>query len=882
MSLVEYRRKRHFDKTPEPGAGRAKRTPSQRLKYVIQKHAARRLHYDLRLELEGVHKSWAVPKGPSLDPGEKRLAVQVEDHPLDYGKFEGRIPEGEYGAGEVIIWDRGTWKPVGDPMQGFREGKLEFELNGEKLNGGWLLLRMRGGSRRSDKPQWLLIKKRDAAARPLREGDILEEQPQSVKSGRRLGDPPGKPAATSKPRVRRAKASPASSQTVPSVKRELRCGTRPSAPRSINPAALTGARRAPLRGWIEPQLATLVPTPPSGDQWLHEIKFDGYRLLAVVNRGRVQLWTRGQQDWTDRYPVFATSLAALPAKNAMLDGEVVALLPSGVSSFQALQNAMRDSRASQLWFYVFDLLYLDGYDLRDAPLEDRKSLLERTLSAASLPQVRLSEHFAADGPKLLAESCRLGLEGIVSKRADRPYVSGRSSDWLKSKCISREELIIGGYTISEKIPRGIGALLVGYFDKGKLVYAGRVGTGFTSRTHAELRQRLEMMRQKENPFVSVPAKERVPQVRWVRPQLVAQVAFTGWTEANVLRHPSFEGLREDKPAASVSRPPTLKNTPAVGDSRQAKGASMTKAATARKSKSKGRRAQVAASSSVKLTNPDRVLYPDIGLTKQGLADYYLQVAPWMLPHVVDRPLSLVRCPEGKSGKCFFQKHSAAGTPEELGRIDIREKDETEEYLYIHNVDGLVALAQMSVLEIHVWGSRRDQIECPDRLVMDLDPHEALPWQTVVDAAHEMRELLDKLKLKCFPRLTGGKGIHVVVPIAPRRHDWPAVKAFAKSLADDLAARFPDRYVANMSKAARKGKIFVDYLRNDRGATAIASYSTRAKAGAPVATPVSWDELTPELAPDQFHVGNLMGRLASLARDPWHGIDRIKQMLPEID
>jgi bifunctional non-homologous end joining protein LigD len=861
MSLVEYRRKRRCAKTPEPGGQRVRRAARRRPKFVIQKHAARRLHYDFRLEMEGVLKSWAVPKGPSLDPGEKRLAVQVEDHPLEYGKFEGRIPEGEYGAGEVILWDRGTWNPVGDPVQGLSEGKLEFELDGEKLKGGWLLVRMGGRSRQSDKPQWLLLKKRDAAARPLREGDILEEQPQSVKSGRQLGDPPAAKTRIWKPAARRGS------------------GRRATKSKNFQPSSLPAAKRAPLPEWIEPQLATLVATPPSGSQWLHEIKFDGYRLLAIVDRGRVALRTRGQQDWTDRYPGVARGLAAFPAKSAVFDGEVVVLLPSGVSSFQALQNAMRNNIASQLWYYVFDLLYLDGYDLRQVPLRQRKELLEKILAAGPMPQVRLSEHFEADGPKLLAECCRLGLEGIVSKRADRPYVSGRTDDWSKSKCISREELVIGGYTISEKIPRGIGALLVGYYDKRKLVYAGRVGTGFSAGTHAVLRGRLDKLRQEENPFASVPAKERGPHVRWVRPQLVGQVEFTGWTEANVLRHPSFEGLREDKPAESVTRPPTLKITPIAGDGRPATGAAMTKTKTARQTKRKASRAPIAESSSVKLTNPDRVLFPDIGLTKQGLADYYLQVARWMLPHVVDRPLSLVRCPTGNSGKCFFQKHAAPGTPDELGRIDIREKEEVEEYLFVRDVDGLVALTQMSVLEIHVWGSRRDQVERPDHVVIDLDPHESVPWGQVVSAAHEVRELLAELGLESFARLTGGKGIHIVVPLAPRRHEWPAVKAFARSLADHLTAEQPKRYTANMSKAARQGKIFIDYLRNDRGATAIAAYSTRNKPAAPVATPVSWEELTPDLAPDQFHVGNILGRLASQRHDPWQKFDSIKQTLP---
>ena len=887
MGLGEYRRKRDFKKTPEPGPTRTAGRASKRPMFVIQKHAARRLHYDLRLELDGVLKSWAVPKGPSLDTSDKRLAVEVEDHPIEYAKFEGRIPEGEYGGGEVIIWDRGTWKPLGDPHAGLKKGHLDFELTGKKLHGAWMLVRMGRDRRGSDKPQWLFVKKRDEFARSASEGEIVEEQPRSVKTGRLVEElktgrqavwtsqrqseksPPAKPATGKTARANGA--SPRSSR------RRLKKNAL-----TVDPAAVSGAKRVPLPQTVAPQLATLVEVPPSGNQWVHEIKFDGYRILAHLKRRRAALWTRGEQNWTARYPAIAKGLAAMAVKSALFDGEIVALLPSGVSSFQALQNAMRSAESQpQLVYYVFDLLYLDGYDLRGAALQDRKKLLADLLADANLAQIRLSEHFETSGPTLLAESCRLGLEGIVSKRADRPYVSGRGRDWLKSKCVSREELVIGGYTLSTAMPRGIGALLVGYFKDDRLVYAGRVGTGFSVQTMADLRSRLDALQQPDSPFVAVPTKERGKQVRWVRPQLVAQIEFTGWTDAHVLRHPSFEGLREDKPAQSVTRPPTLNIAPTYRENGVQENKTMA-ATSARRAKRRSSRTATTATSSVRLTSPDRILFPDVGLTKQGLADYYLQVAHWMLPHVVDRPLSLVRCPEGKSGKCFFQKHTAAGTPAELGRVDIREKNETEEYLYIKDAEGLVALAQMSVLEIHLWGSRRDQVDRPDRLIIDLDPHESLEWDKVVQAGLEVRQMLADRGLESFAKLTGGKGIHVVAPIAPRRHDWPRVKAFAKALADALVAQQPDLYTAKMSKAVRKGKIFVDYLRNDHGSTAIAPFSTRNKAEAPVSVPIAWDELTPALAPDHFHVGNVMARLTNLKRDPWKGIDAIRQTLPARD
>lgn len=865
MGLREYHRKRDFTKTAEPAGKPVKKKAARALKYVIQKHAATRLHYDFRLELDGVLKSWAVPKGPSLDPSQKHLAVEVEDHPLEYGKFEGTIPKGEYGGGEVIVWDRGTWTPDGDPHQALASGRLSFTLSGEKLQGAWSLVRIKG--REGSKTNWLLIKRRDEFVRPGY--DITVKRPESVKTQRRIEELKNG-AAKSKP----VKAKPAKARTVrrkgvATVRATGRAVKRKSKSR---PGDVDGSKPSRMPRDTSPQLAMLATEPPQGEQWVHEIKFDGYRVLAHAEHGRVRLITRKKQDWTHRYQIVAERLAELPVENAVVDGEVVALLPTGLSSFQALQNAGKGIGSAQLAFYAFDLLYLDGFDLRACRLEDRKQLLAGVLPAGD-ETLRLSEHFATSGMEFLKQCCQLGLEGIISKRIDRPYVSGRTDDWIKSKCLGTEELVIGGYTMSAKIPQGFGALLMGYFDLGELVYAGRVGTGFSSALLLDLRQRLEALRQDKSPFPNIPRQEVDRTVRWVRPKLVAQVQFTGWTDAGVMRHPSFQGLREDKDATAVTRPASLTLTQKA----EAKPMKTSRRKTkVKKAAAKSKPAELPTSISVKLTNPDRELYPEISFTKLQLATYYAQVAKWMLPHIVNRPLSLVRCPDGQTGQCFFQKHAAAGTPASLGRIEIQEKKGPGEYLYVRNIDGLVALAQISALEIHLWGSLRDKVDRPDRMIFDLDPDPEVTWPRVVEAAIRIRDLLTARNLQSFVKTTGGKGLHVVVPLSPRRRDWDEVKAFSKQLAEDLAAQEPNAYTTNMSKAARKGKIFIDYLRNDAGATAIAPYSTRAKPNATVAMPVEWKEL-PSIRSDHFHVGNASQHIDSRKRDPWTEMPDLQQI-----
>ena len=863
MSLAKYRQKRRFDRTPEPtgkpAQGRARREP----KFVVQKHDATRLHYDFRLELDGVLKSWAVPKGPCLDPTVKRLAVQVEDHPLEYATFEGSIPEGQYGAGEVIVWDRGTWQPPADTAAGLRRGKLEFELEGEKLQGGWLLLRMAGPKSEGGK-NWLLVKRRDKASQPLDKFDITTREPQSVKSGRRLEElRKPSPQANSHPSSRAPNGKPRTSRPKRSKSR---------------------ARADPLPRSIDVQLATLADRPPEGKEWLHELKFDGYRLVARVGDGKAQLFTRNHLDWTHRYAPIAHLLAQLDVDSAILDGEVVVQLASGLTSFQALQNALRDKSSEQLVYYVFDLLYLNGHDLRSQPLLERKRLLQELLARAD-PQLQFSEHWEGNGSRFLRECCRRGLEGIVSKRGDRPYLAARTTDWLKIKCTLREELVIGGFTESEARHRDFGALLLGYFDGRQLIYAGRVGTGFDAKLLAELRQRLNKLETDRSPFDTIPPRERTRGVRWVQPRLVAQIAFGGWTSAGILRHPSFQGLREDKRAADVSWPESLPLE--KPNSTRSKPMKRTKPGAApRRAKSPRQPAKSAGPADagelpVRLTNPDRILFPETGLTKRGLAEYYAQVAEWILPHLAGRPLSMLRCPEGREGACFFQKHAAAGTPDALRRIEIQEKEEVETYLIADDLPGLLSLAQMSILEIHPWGSRGDRLEQPDRLIFDLDPGPGVPWKDVVQAAFAMRDSLAQIDLQSFVKTTGGKGLHIVVPLAPRRADWDAAKAFARSVAEHFAAEQPERFIATMSKAQRKGKIFIDYLRNDRGATAVAPYSTRAKPSAPVSCPVSWNELSAKLGPADFTVANVPSRLRALRRDPWPGFFTLKQQLPKL-
>lgn len=870
MSLQRYWKKRNFKETPEPRG--TPKPSSARLQFVIQKHAASRLHYDFRLELDGTLKSWAVPKGPSLDPAQKRLAVHVEDHPMDYADFEGVIPAKQYGAGTVLLWDRGYWSPIGDAAAGYRRGRLKFHLSGKKLRGVWNLVRM-GRRSGEDKENWLLIKENDEEARRGDDSDITRLA-DSVASGRTMEQ-----ISQGRHRVWHSNRPVEAGTKVTTNRRS----TKRSAPRGdlIDPATLPGAAKASQEEWITPQLATLVDQAPEGDDWVHELKYDGYRMLCWIRDGKAKLLTRKGNDWTSKLKRIVAAAEALPVKQAWVDGEVVAVMPDGAINFQVLQNAFDVKSDTNLIYYVFDLLYLNGYDLRRVPLLDRKRLLASLVNdqpAADL--IRYSDHIAGKGKIVYEEACRRGMEGMVAKRADAPYVAGRNRNWVKVKCGQRQEFVIGGFTDPSGSRVAFGALLLGVFDtQGQLRYAGRTGTGFSERSLKELYRRLTPLEQQTSPFINPPTGADARGVHWVKPTLVAEVAFAEWTNEGQLRQASFQGLREDKDARSVihERPESpAENGVEAGSSRTHRWRKRKpqRTTTARQSSSS---AEPPAVSGVTLSHPDRVLYPEQGLTKLDLAQYYERISAWILPHLEGRPLTLVRCPEGHAADCFYQKHANETVPDVIGRVKIPEGKKTGIYMVADSLEAVVGLVQMGVLEFHTWGAKRDLLDRPDRIIIDLDPDPDVPWTSVMEAAQLVRTLLNELDLGCFLKTTGGKGLHVAFPLQ-RVHTWDEVKGFAKALAEHLVRLIPDRFIANMSKRKRKGKIYVDYLRNAKGATAIAAYSTRARPLAPVSVPIGWDELSSDVRSDHFTVKNVVDRLARLRSDPWRDYFTIKQKL----
>ena len=867
MALEVYRKKRKFNVTSEPRGGRVKRGGDA---FVMQKHDATRLHYDLRLELDGVMKSWAVTRGPSLVPGEKRLAVQVEDHPVEYNTFEGTIPKNQYGGGTVLIWDRGSWTPEFDPHKGLAKGHLEFSLDGEKLSGRWHLVRMqrRRGEKRDN---WLLIKAEDEAARGPKDPDVLEEKPKSVVSGRTIE----KIAAAEGDAVWRSDKSV--SENVKQIRKTKKTAkkavVRTAAPKKAKPKSRAQlataevlrekpARRA-LPAFIPPQLATLHDTAPDGAQWIHEVKFDGYRMQALLAGGTVKLLTRKGLDWTAKFGPVANAVARLNATSAVIDGEIVVEDENSISDFSALQDALKHRKLNRFIYYVFDLLHLDGTGLTEKPQIERKAALARLLQGSDRNGiVRLSEHFEVSGAEMMQHARDHNLEGLISKRRDAPYRSGRNDNWLKSKCGQNQEFVIVGYKDSTHLKGAIGALVLGYNEGGKLRYAGRSGTGYTMETARDLWRKLQPLRRGDPAFGKIPEEERGRKGIWVEPRLVAEITFRGFTAQKHVRHAVFKGLREDKPAREIVR-----ETPMPTISKATKAAKP-KAAANGKTTSTG---------PVKLTHPNRVYWKDGGITKQQLADYYTAVWDHIAPHVVNRPLALVRCPEGIDGQCFFQKHAAAGLISDHIK---RHKDrEGEELIYIEDLEGLLTLVQAGVLEIHVWGSTIDEVEHANRIVFDLDPGDDVKWADVNQAARDLRERLAGIKLKSFVKTTGGKGLHVVVPT--NGTPWDETKDFAHAMVLAMAADEPDRYVSKMTKSIRKGKIFLDYLRNGRGATAIVAYSTRARPGAAVSTPVDWDELGPKLAPNKFTMLNIGRRLGALKKDPWADIGKVRQSLPKL-
>lgn len=878
--LKTYRAKRRFGVTAEPKGEVARK---QGHAFVIQKHAARRLHYDLRLELDGVMKSWAVTRGPSLVPSEKRLAVQVEDHPVGYNKFEGTIPQGEYGGGTVMVWDRGRWTPEHDAHKGLKKGHLSFFLEGKKLQGLWHLVRLhkRRGETRDN---WLLIKSDDEAARGPRDKDILEDSPLSVKTGRTMeqiaqGAKKSKKVATTKKTVKKAQTPPkATSAKAPSRKRAQAAVVQPARKilKAANDAPLqAGARKAALPDFVKPCLATLADKAPDSGNWIHEIKFDGYRLQARLDDGKVKLLTRNGLDWSRKFPAIAKAVASLKAKQALIDGELVVNDSNGVSSFSLLQQELKSGRQDRLVFYAFDLMHLDGSDLRPMPLTERKNalaaLLKRTPENGPL---RLSESIDETGSVLLKHACRMHLEGILSKRSDAPYRSGRGHDWIKTKCTDRQEFVIAGFVPATNDARAVGALVLGVFDKGKLRYAGRTGTGFTHTSARELYRKLNTLKRAHTAFDAVPAEERGARGPiWVEPKLVAEVDFHGWTHGDRVRHASFEGLREDKAAKKVVHEVKAKVAEALVMSAANKAATV-KRRSAPVVRKTAKKTAPTAVGGITLTHPDRVYWEDAGVTKQDLAEYYKAVWKWMSPHVAGRPISLLRCPEGAAGQCFFQKHAAAGIATDHLRL-IPEKG--DKIISIDELDGLLSLVQAGVLEVHTRGTTADDLDNADRLVIDLDPGPGTGWNDVVVAARDVRARLDGLKLKSFLKTSGGKGLHVVLPIAPT--PWDDAKAFTQALAGAMAADDPDRYVATATKSKRNNRIFIDYLRNSHDATAVAPYSTRARAGAPVSAPIDWSELGTLKSASQYTVLNLLARLKRQRKDPWAGIGRVKQKLP---
>ncbi len=846
--LKTYKAKRRFDVTSEP-KGKVRKTRGNA--YVIQKHDATRLHYDLRLELDGVMKSWAVTRGPSLNPDDKRLAVEVEDHPIDYNTFEGSIPKGQYGGGTVMIWDRGSWEPEFDPHKGLAKGHLQFFLHGDKLQGGWHLVRMhrRRGETRNN---WLLIKGKDDAARGPKGKDILEEMPRSASTGRDLKEIA---AGAPKKKIKKTKAikkSPAS--------------------RRDTPARQKKAKAAALPAFVEPALATLAGKAPSADGWIHEIKFDGYRLQARLEGGRVRLLTRRGLDWTRKFEPIANRIGRLRAETALLDGELVVDDENGVSSFSLLQQDLKDGRTDRMTYYAFDLLHLNGVDLRKLPLDERKAQLTALLGRESKSgQLRLSESIDESGPVLYKHACRLGLEGIISKRSHAPYRSGRGHDWLKIKCSNRQELVVAGYVPSTADPYAIGALVLGYYEDRTLKYAGRVGTGYTHKLARDLFKRLKAMRNDKMPFASLPAEER-GRIRaiWAEPKLVAEIEFRGWTHSDHVRQASFQGLREDKRAKDVVRERIVVATAAA-----AAKAAPTKRSSAARVKAKTSKPDEMAGH-VRLTHPERVYWEDAGVTKRDLADHYALVWKWMKPHVAGRVIAIVRCPDGVAGQCFFQKHASAGIDEKFLHL-VKEPD-GDKSITVDDLDGVIALAQSGGLEIHIRGSHRDHLEKADRLVFDLDPGPGVTWKEIIAAAKDVRERLAGIKLKTFVKTSGGKGLHVVLPIKPT--PWNETKAFCRAVAEAMEADDPDKYVSSAIKAKRGGRIFIDYLRNSREATAVAPYSTRARPGAAVAVPIDWSELGKLKSADQYTVRNIAQRLGKMTKDPWAAMPKLKQSLPK--
>ncbi|HEY4046959.1 MAG TPA: DNA ligase D [Acidobacteriaceae bacterium] len=899
--LARYREMRDFHVTSEPsgdesGDGSSRQqSRGEQFPFVVQKHRATRLHYDFRLGLHGVLKSWAVTKGPSYVPGDKRLAVQVEDHPMEYGGFEGTIPKGQYGGGTVMLWDDGTWEPVGDPDAGLAKGNLKFILHGKKLRGKWVLVRMGGRAAREDKPNWLLIKEHDEYERKPDEPSILDEEPDSAISGRSLDAIAGDEDHVWQSNRPETKSG----------------GNGTTAARKSSQQKLQPFRPQNLPGetekipeFVPPLLAKQSEVVPEGKDWIHELKLDGYRIQAHLeshgSQLKVTLFSRNGLDWTHRMATIAREVKRFPVEGAILDGEVVVLNSSGQTSFADLQAAFDENKPQALSYFIFDLLHLNGHNLRNLPLIDRKQLLFELIATLGQNEIiRFSEHLVGNGKQMFSEACRLGAEGIISKLISAPYTSGRSSSWIKIKCVREQEFVIGGFTQPSDGSHGIGALLLGYYEDGRLEYAGRTGTGFTRTSSRALRDRLEKLRTATSPFAEVPADGRRGAI-WVKPALVAQVQFRTWTGDHRVRQASFKGIREDKAASEVhreepdaelskdsERPQKKKREKSTDTGHSSSDVHPNESAhtpqhtdvSIKANPSAKQRREPQQSPAIRVTHPDKIVDPETRLTKQALVDYYLAVAEHMLPHIAGRPLSLVRCPNGAGQHCFFQKHLGQGMPRGVEGVEIPHKNGkgSEKYVTLSTVEGLAGLAQMNVMEVHAWGSTNAMLEIPDRIIFDLDPDEGVSWKTLAEAALEVRERLRQLGLKSFLKSTGGKGLHVVAPVQPE-YDWDMVKSFTHAFTLQMESDNPQLYVSKMTKAARKNKIFVDYMRNEREATAIAPYSSRARLGVGAAVPLEWSELDSSERP-RFSVAEFAQWQARLRNDPWKDMLKTEQRIP---
>lgn len=852
-NLDDYNRMRDFSATSEPAAVKragSKKAPDHALQFCIQKHDASHLHYDFRLELDGALKSWAVPKGPSLDPKVKRLAVHVEDHPLDYATFEGSIPEGHYGAGDVIVWDRGVWIPLEDPQKAYAKGKLKFELQGEKLGGIWNLVRTHMPGK---KENWFLIKHQDNAARPQDDYDVLVAEPDSVLSERTIVGTPKLAAEQSKPAKKTATKS-----------------------RKQAAGKLTGAHKAKLPTQLKPELATLVDSAPEG-QWSYEIKFDGYRIMARIDHEQVQLFTRNGHDWTHKLPQQAEALAALGLESAWLDGEMVVANEHGVPDFQALQNAFEAGRSGNILYYLFDLPYLNGVDLREVPVEERRAALSTVLGTQKNPLLLFSEAFDETPDALLNSACQMQMEGLIGKRLGSPYVSRRSGDWIKLKCKHRQEFVVVGYTDPKGSRSAFGALLLGLHDRdsGELRYAGKVGTGFNETTLKSILAQLKPLQTKKAAVVNPPSGFEAKGVHWLKPKLLAEVAFAEMTKDGSVRHAVFHGLRDDKPAKDITEE-RAKPVKTSETKTAAKKPAKTPAKKASASTAETAPSQLGlASGKVRITHPDRVIDAVSGTTKMQLAEYYASVAEWIMPQLKDRPVALVRAPDGIAGELFFQKNAERLAIPGITTLD---KDLTgQPVMLVNNAEALIGAVQMSTVELHTWNATTTDLDKPDRFVLDLDPDPALPWKSMVEATALTLTVLDELGLKAFLKTSGGKGIHLVVPLT-RKLGWDEVKDFSHAIVSHMAKLLPDRFSAVSGPKNRVGRIFIDYLRNGLGATTICAYSARTREGLPVSVPLFREEVADIKGGNQWNVHNVHERLAEVGDEPWADMKKTRQSI----